>query len=74
MLHQLRFRADCQIDYQGQPKARLERVKVRTGEVIEARVRPYVEETAEGPVEFADLQLGSNCTFLAVRMEHFQFV
>jgi hypothetical protein len=74
MTHQLRFRADCQLDLQSSSKARLEQVKVRHGEVIEAQVRPYVEETEEGPVEFADLQLGSDGTFMAVRMEHFEFV
>ena len=74
MTHQLRFRADCQLDFQVAGKSRLEQVKVRADEVIEAQVRPYVQETEDGPVETADLQLGRDGTLLAVRMEHFEFV
>src|SRR5579862_6252015 len=70
MNHQLRFRADGQLDLQITGKPRLEQVKVRAGEVIEAQVRPYVMETSEGPVEFADLQLGDEGTLVNVRMEY----
>jgi hypothetical protein len=72
--HQLRFRADGQLDLQIAGKPRLEQVKVRAGEVIEAQVRPYVAETSEGPVECADLQLGEEGTLVNVRMECFEFV
>jgi hypothetical protein len=74
MHHQLQFRTDCQLDLQITGKTRLEKVKVRAGEVIEARVRPHVEETHEGPVECADLQLGDDGTLVGVRMEFFAFM
>ena len=74
MNHQLRFRADGQLDLQITGKPRLEQVKVRQGEVIEAKVRPYVLETSEGPIECADLQLGDEGTLVNVRMEYFEFV
>ena len=73
MTHQLRFAADCELDLQIHGKPRLEKVKLRAGEVIAAQVRPYVKEMAEGPVEFADLHLGHEGTLLAVRMECFTF-
>ena len=74
MTHQLRFRVDCQFDFQITAKPRLDKIKVRAGEVIEAHVRPFVQEAEEGPVECADLLLGTDGTILAVRMEHFEFV
>jgi hypothetical protein len=73
MTHQLHFRIDCQLDLQIKGKARLEQVKIRAGEIIAAQVRPYVKETPDGPVEFADLQLGNEGILMAVRMDCFQF-
>ncbi len=72
MNHRLLFRGDYELDLQVPGKARLEKVKVRAGEVIAAKVRPYIAETPDGPVEIADLQLAGG-TLLAVRMECFAF-
>jgi hypothetical protein len=74
MLHHLLFRADCRLDLQAHGRQRLERVRVRAGEVIEAKVRPYIHETEDGPVEMADLHLGDEAVLLGVPMARFQFV
>lgn len=73
MNHRLRFRGEYELDLQVSGKARLEKVRMRDGEVIEAMLRPRVVETPEGPVEVADLQLDGG-TLLGVRMECFRFV
>jgi len=62
-----------QFDLQMPKKARLEQIVIKEGEIIEARVRPYVQETQDGPVEVADLDLPGDGTLLAVRMELFCF-
>ena len=71
MTHQLRFRVDCQFDFQITAKPQLDKIKVRAGEVVKAQVRPFVQEGKEGPVECANLLLGTDGT---VRMEHFEFM
>ena len=74
MYHRLHFRESRELDMQIPGRPRLEQVKVRKGDVIEAFVRPYVQETDAGPVEMADLALGDDGTLLAVPMEWFRFV
>jgi hypothetical protein len=73
MYHRLQFLVNHQFDLQMPKKARLEQIVVKEGEIIEARVRPYVQETQDGPVEVADLDLPGDGTLLAVRMELFCF-
>ena len=72
MTHRLLFRGDYELDFQVPGKSRLEKVMMRDGEVIEANLRPRVQESKDGPVEVADLQLGGG-TLLGVRMECFRF-
>ena len=72
MHHRLLFRGDYELDLQVPGKTRLEKIMMRDGEVVEASVRPRVQESKDGPVEVADLQLGGG-TLLGVRMECFQF-
>ena len=73
MYHGLRFRSDCQLGLQVPGKGKLERVMMRKGTVIEAQVRPHVEETEKGPVECADLDLKGDGILLSVRMKCFSF-
>ena len=72
MHHRLLFRGDYELDLQVSGKTRLEKVMMRDGEVVEATVQPHVVESADGPVEVADLQLGGG-TLMGVRMECFRF-
>lgn len=74
MYHRLQFQASYWLDLQMAGKSRLEQLLIREGEVIEAVVRPYVQETDDGPVEVADLHLAGDGTLLAVPMATFQFV
>lgn len=74
MYHKVRFRASRELDMQIRGRPRLEQVKVRKGDVIEAHVRPYIQETDAGPVETADLMLGDEGTLVGVPMEWFRFV
>lgn len=73
MSHQLRFRADYVLDLQVRGKPRLEKIGIRSGDVVDAVVQPYVEETPSGPVETANLHLSSNEVLLGVPMEYFSF-
>ena len=74
MFHKLQFLSAYCLDLQMPRKARLERVRISKGEVIKAAVRPYVQETENGPVEVADLHLPGDGTLLAVPMKFFRFV
>ena len=73
MYHKLRFRADYQLDLQIRGKPRLEQLLIKEGETVEAQVRPFVQETSEGPMELADLHLAGDGTLLGVPMEYFSF-
>lgn len=73
MYHKLRFRTSQELDLQIPGKGRLEKVKFRRGDVIEAYVRPYIIESEDGPVEIADLNLGREGTLVGVPMEFFRF-
>lgn len=73
MTHQLKFRGDYRLDLQVPGKSRLEQVAVQQGDVIEAQVRPYVQEGDNGPVEVADLQLDGDGALIGVPMGCFRF-
>ncbi|HEX5272009.1 MAG TPA: hypothetical protein VFW33_16040 [Gemmataceae bacterium] len=73
MFHTLQFRVQYVSDLQRAGKARLERVQVEAGFVLRARVRPWVKETARGPVEVADLDCEGD-VLLAVPFAVFQFL
>ena len=74
MYHRLRFLATYQLDLRMPGKARMEQLLIRERDIIEAQVKPYVQETADGPVEVADLHLPGDGTLVAVPMGCFQFV
>jgi hypothetical protein len=73
MYHRLQFLAEYRLDLQVPGKARLEQLLIRQGEIIEAQVQPFVVETADGPVEAANLYLHADGTLLNVPMEYFRF-
>jgi hypothetical protein len=73
MFHTLRFRCRYLSDLQIPGKARLERVQLEAGYVLRARMRPWVKETARGPVEVADLDADDG-VLLGVPFAAFRFV
>ena len=74
MYHTIQFTADLLIDVEISPKKRLERVLIRKGDRLWAQLKPYVVETAEGPVEVADLFFADGTTARSVPFAHFAFV
>ena len=74
MYHTIEFAVECWIDVEISPKHRLERMRVEKGARVKARVRPYVMETANGPVEACDLFFEDGSATRQVRCGCFTFV
>lgn len=55
MYHTVEFRLPCVTDMEISRKQPLERVLIREGARYRVQLKPYVTETARGPVEVADL-------------------
>jgi hypothetical protein len=55
--HAIEFTTDFHADFAHPPRHRLERLLLRRGTRLPARLRPHVLESARGPVEAADLLL-----------------
>jgi hypothetical protein len=73
MYHRLKFLANYRLDLLMPGQTRLEQLMIRESEVIEAQVRPHVQETQDGPVEVADLYMPQEGTLIDVPMACFQF-
>jgi hypothetical protein len=52
----------------------LERVQIRNGDRLPAQIKPYVVETAEGPIEVADLFFEDGTATRQVPFAYFAFV
>ncbi len=74
MYHTLAFAVDFVADLEVSPKQPLERVRIRKGDRLPAQVRPYVVETAGGPVEVADLFFEDGTAARRVPFAYFAFV
>ncbi len=74
MYHTIEFGAEFVGDLEVSPKQPLERVRLRKGQRLRAQVRPYVAETAEGPVEVADLFFEDGTATRRVPFAYFAFV
>ncbi len=55
MYHTIHFAAEYVIDVEVSRRQPLERMLIRAGTKLRAQIRPYVVETADCPVEVADL-------------------
>jgi hypothetical protein len=55
MYHTIEFAGEFMIDVEISRRQPLERVLIQGGSRLRAQVKPYVVETADGPVEVADL-------------------
>ncbi len=69
MYHNIEFRTNFSADLEISPKHRLERLRVRTGMRAYAELAPRVVETADGPVEVADLWFHDGTVARGVRFE-----
>ncbi len=74
MYHLIEFNASFTADLEVSPKQRLERLRVRKGTRANVCLRPYVVETAGGPVEVADLFFEDGTVTRLVPFEQFRFV
>lgn len=73
MYHEIQFRTKVVVDVRVPGRSRLERLVVQDGTTIRAEIQPFVEESADGPVESANLYLEDGTTLLGIPMAWFQF-
>jgi hypothetical protein len=74
MYHTIEFAKEFWIDVEISPKHRLERLRVHKGTRVRARVKPYVVEAVDGPVEVSDLFFEDGTATRLLRCECFSFV
>jgi hypothetical protein len=74
MYHTIEFHESLSLDLEVSRKKPLERVTLKRGTRVQAQIRPYVVETAQGPVEMADLFFEDGTTTRGVRFAFFCFV
>jgi hypothetical protein len=72
--HTIRFDVALVADLEVLPAQPLERVRIRKGDRLQVQVKPYVVETAGGPVEVADLFFEDGTTTRRVPFAWFTFV
>jgi hypothetical protein len=74
MYHTIEFAVDFLADLEPSPKHRLERLLLRKRTRLQARIRPYVVEGEDGPVEVADLFFEDGTATRTVPFACFSFV
>ena len=74
MIHQVEFRWLVLAEIDRPEYAYPQRVVIKEGTQFSARLRPYVTESPEGPVEVADLHLEDGSVARAVRFAAFRFL
>ena len=74
MFHTIEFNDDFTLDLVISRKLPMERVKIERGCRLQAQLKPYVIEGADGPVEVADLYFEDGTTAQCVKFACFAFV
>jgi hypothetical protein len=74
MYHSIKFTSDCRLDLELSPKHWLEETLIQKDIPVTAQIKPYVLETADGPVEVADLFFADGTATRRVRFDRFCFV
>ena len=74
MYHTIEFRLPGLAELEMPASARPVQVFIEKGTRVRARIRPYVMESDEGPVEVADLYSDDGAVARAVRFAAFRFV
>lgn len=74
MYHTIQFATELNVDLETSSRHRLERIRLRAGDRVQAQIRPHVVETDDGPVEAADLYLSDGTTIRGVHYAAFGFV
>jgi hypothetical protein len=73
MYHTIEFNLGVWADLEVPGAARLERVLIRPGTRLRARLKPYVVESSLGPTEVADLLLEDDSIARSVSFACFRF-
>jgi hypothetical protein len=74
MFHSIEFGNDFLFDVEVPRKNRLERMLIHKGTRFCVQLKPYVVDTADGPIEVADLFFEDGTAARGVRFECFAFV
>ena len=74
MYHTIEFDEPLTLDLEVSARHPLERMAVKKGTRLRAQIKPYVMETADGPVEVVDLFFEDGTTTRRVRCSSFSFV
>lgn len=74
MWHLIEFSKAFAADVEISPKDRLERIKIKKGTQVRARLLPSVVETEHGPHEVADLVFEDGFITRGIPYDHFRFV
>ena len=74
MFHQIEFCRMTFADVERPEYVFMQRLVIKEGERLAARLKPYVQESAAGPVEVADLCLDDGSILKAVHYAAFRFL
>ncbi len=74
MYHTIAFALDFVADLELSRKQPMERARIPKGNRVQAQIKPYVVETAGGPVEVADLFFEDGTATRRVPFAYFAFV
>jgi hypothetical protein len=74
MNHLIEFRLRGRAEVERPGRVHLQRLVIAAGTRLRARIKPRVVETAQGPVEVADLYLQDGSLARGVRFASFQFL
>ena len=74
MYHTIEFTEECFVDLEISPMHWLEQLFIHRGTRLQALIKPYVMETADGPYEVADLFFADGTSACTVPFEWFSFV
>jgi hypothetical protein len=74
MYHLIEFTRAFTADLEVSPKQRLEQLRIQKGTRVYVGLRPYIVETATGPVEVADLYFEDGTVTRQVRFDQFRFM
>jgi hypothetical protein len=72
--HTITFVDDLILDLETSSRQHLERLEVRKGTRVPAQLKPFVVETAYGPVEMADLFFEDGTAVRAVPFAYLTFL
>ena len=74
MVHAIEFRWSILAEMERPEFTYPQRVVIKEGTRLNARIKPYVAESPEGPIEVADVYLSDGSVARSVRFATFRFL